>query len=284
MQVLASAPLLEQLLPPLRQETAALIDRGIEPHLGIILVGENEESERYIRVKSKMAKEVGILASLYNLEQGTEKEVLDTLTFLGGDPEMHGIIIQLPLPESFSAEVTDQLLATINPQKDVDGLTNQWQAAQYSKATLDSFLHPAGSLLPPMVMAVCSLLEHYKLPLQDKKIVIVGKGRLVGQPLFTFFSKLGREVTAVDEETEGILAITQQADILVTGTGVPDLITYQWIKEGAVVIDCSGDVHFDSVQQVASALSPTPGGIGPLNTCWLLHNTIQTAKRLNPIT
>ena len=129
-----------------------------------------------------------------------------------------------------------------------------------------------------MVAAVCLLLSHYKISLNDKRIVIVGKGILVGQPLVTFFQKLGYTVESVDEETEHILTITKQADILIAGTGSPDLITFQWVKAGAVVLDCAHDVHRDSVDQIAGAVAPATGGLGPLTVAWLLHNTIRAAR------
>ena len=134
------------------------------------------------------------------------------------------------------------------------------------------------AFLPPMIGAVVSLLDHYAISLADKKIVIVGKGRLVGEPLSTYFKAAGLDVESVDETTERILDVTKTADILITGTGEKDLITYQWVKEGAVVVDCAQDLHRDSVEQVASAVTPEIGGVGPLTVNWLLTNLITAAE------
>lgn len=279
MLTLSSKPLVEKIQLTTKQEVARLIDEGIDPQLGVVLVGNNPQSLRYIAIKSKMAKECGIIVSLYHLEEGSSlSTVQETLFFLSEDKDIQGIILQLPLPKTFSSSEVDVLINDIAPLKDVDGLRGDWQSLTYKGVNLAALSARQRVALPPMVLSVLSLLDHYNLSLEGKKVVTVGKGRLVGQPLFAFLKKLNIDVEWVDEETPHILDITQQADILITGTGQPNLITYQWVKEGAVVVDCSGDVHVDSVSQVVSALSPATGGVGPLTTAWLLHNTIQAVE------
>jgi methylenetetrahydrofolate dehydrogenase (NADP+)/methenyltetrahydrofolate cyclohydrolase len=169
------------------------------------------------------------------------------------------------------------LIQTISPEKDVDGLRGDWQKLSHTQTSLAALSAPSPYAMPPMVNSVVSLLDHYQISLTDKKIVLVGEGRLAGGPLLTYFKKLDLDVVAVNEESEQILAISKEADILISATGVDNLITYQWVKEGAVVIDCAADIHEDSVVQVASALAPAKGGVGPLTVAWLLHNTVQAS-------
>jgi len=279
MQTLLSQPVVADLHARIKQRASELIDRGVEPHLAVVLVGEDPSSVKYVGIKSRVAKELGIIVSLYHLEESSSfEEIEKTLTYLSNDPEVHGVIVQLPLPEHITPAQVDKLLKVITPEKDVDGLRGDWKKLHYSGYTLKALLEPQRLALPPMVGSVLSLLDYYNIDLAHKHVVVVGKGRLVGQPLEEYLSKVGVEVQAVTEETPNILTITQSADILIVGVGEPDLVTYQWIKEGAVVVDCNADVHLDSVSQVASAIAPPVGGVGPLTVSWLLYNTVQAAS------
>ena len=281
MQTLLSKPLVAELKLAIKKESAALIDDGVDPQLAVILIGNDSDSLRYVAIKDRTAKEVGIIFSLYHTEASTPYEEIEkTIAFLNADPDVHGIIIQLPLPDRFSEKQTQALLALIDPVKDVDGLGRSWEADYWQALTTEQLqvLHPHS--LPPMVSSVISLLDFYNIDLKDKKVVLMGKDRLVGQPLLTYFKKVGVSATLVDEETPKILDITKEADVLITATGQENIITYQWIKEGAVVVDCAFDVHEDSVGQIASALAPATGGVGPLTVNWLLYNTVQAARNL----
>ena len=276
---LESKPILTPLRAELAQQVTKLIASGVEPHLAAVLVGDDEQSLRYIERKTFAAHELGIIFSVYHLEAGMPcSEIEQTIKFLGADPEVHGIILQLPLPEEYSPKDIDLLIKAIPPAKDVDGLRGDWETLTFTQYSLESLLGTQPYALPPMIGSVCSILDQYKIDLEGKKIVIVGEGRLVGAPLSAFFKKLHFDVTVVDEHTKNIFDVTVEADVLITGTGQTDLITYQWIKEGATVINCSQDVHEDSVKQVAGALSPSVGGIGPLTVFWLLHNSYQAAR------
>jgi methylenetetrahydrofolate dehydrogenase (NADP+)/methenyltetrahydrofolate cyclohydrolase len=263
MQSLSSTPFIADLHLTLRNRVAALVDPGVDPQVGVILVGENPESVKFVSVKENRAREDGIILSLYHLEEETTtfEDLVQTIGFLATDDETHGIVLQLPLPEKFTPTQLDALIQLIPSHKDVDALR------------IDE-----GKNQSPMVLAITSLLDHYQIETVGKRVCVVGKGRLVGAPVAHYFTNLGLQVDAVDEETEKVLAITKEADILITGTGVPDLITHFWVKEGAVVIDCASDVHTDSVGQIASALSPAKGGIGPLTVYWLLNNVASAAE------
>lgn len=279
MQTLLSQPIIEMLFEHTKAETDRLIEAGLDPQLGVMLVGQDPDSLKYIEIKSRRAKEAGIILSLYHLEAETPFPVVqESLDFLSKDPEMAGIILQLPLPPQFSAEQVTKLLESIIPVKDVDGLSGTWQKNTSYPKGIQEILAYKELPLPPMVYAVISLLDYYEIDPASKKIVLVGGGRLVGTPLSFYFKACGYDVTVVDENTENILAITIEADILICGTGQKELVTYQWVKPGATVIDCAADVHMDSVSQVAGAIAPPIGGIGPLTVAWLLHNTIEASK------
>jgi methylenetetrahydrofolate dehydrogenase (NADP+) / methenyltetrahydrofolate cyclohydrolase len=277
MKSLVSKQLLERLRAELKASVAQMVDRGIEPHVAAVLVGDDEWSLKYVDLKTKAALELGITFSLYHIALADAAEIESTMKFLADDEEVHGIILQLPLPDELAGQ-TDHLVSLIPAAKDVDGLRGEWKTLKYTRYTTESLLANQPYALPPMVGSVTALLNEYDIALEDKKIVMVGNGRLVGQPLNDFYTKLGMNAVTVDELTEGILDIAKTADILVSGTGQHDLITYQWVKEGATVIDCAADVHVDSVSQVAEALSPSVGGVGPLTVFWLLHNTVQAAR------
>jgi|GEM_PF-1050535 len=283
MKLLESAPIVNILAEEIRVKTVALVDRGIDPHLAVVLVGTHPESLKYIDIKTRKAKECGIIVSVYSIEEDAPREeIVSTIDFLSADPEVHGLIVQLPLPGNWTQVELDELFQHIAPEKDVDGLRGDWRKQHYAGTSAAALREGAPFALPPMVAAVCLLLDYYKIDLTNKNIVVIGKGMLVGQPLESFLKgdqKL--KVTLVDEETNDILAITSAADILISGTGSKDLVTYQWVKEGAVVLDCAQDVHRDSVDQVASAVAPSVGGLGPLTVSWLLYNTVQAATVLS---
>ena len=263
-----------------RKLVAEAVDAGVDPQLGVIMVGAHPASVRYVGIKSRQAKENGIILSLYQMDDDVSfEQIEEAVRFLDADTDVHGLIIQLPLPERFTAQQTDHLIGLISPAKDVDGLRGDWKTLAYTKYGLESLLAPAPLALPPMVESVTSLLDYYEIDLAGKRIVLVGEGRLVGSPLRSYLEALGMDVVTVDEETEKIFDVTRTADILIAGTGQDELITYEWIKEGAVVIDCAADIHTDSVEQVASAVAPSRGGVGPLTVAWLLHNSAQAALR-----
>jgi methylenetetrahydrofolate dehydrogenase (NADP+)/methenyltetrahydrofolate cyclohydrolase len=280
MKDLASEPIAEALRAKIQTLTAESIDRGNDPQLAIILVGSHPASLTYVKMKEKAARELGIILSVYHLEEGTQFAAIEeTVRFLASDPEVHGLIVQLPLPTYISSGQTDTLLSLIPTDKDVDGLNGVWNTLEVPEPSIAAFLEKNAILLPPMVGSIISLLDFYGYSPKGKHVVLVGAGRLVGKPMAAYFQKIGVSVTVVDEETPDIISHTQKADILITGTGQRDLVTYQWIKEGVVVLNASGDVHVDSVTQLAEALSPEKGGIGPLTVTWLLYNTVHAASR-----
>lgn len=282
MKLLESKQIIGDIYHRLKHESAHIIDGGTTPHLAVVLVGEDPDSLRYIDIKTKRGKEVGVTVSVYHLEEdATKEEIKETVSFLGGDDDVHAIIVQLPLPGNWTEQEQQELFNLIPPAKDVDGLRGDWESQSYQGMTRAELEQPHAYFLPPMVASVCLLLEKYKLTPADKKTIIVGRGKLVGQPLEAFFKKLNYEVLAVDEETDDILSKTIEADILISGTGSENLITYQWVKPDAIVLDCANDVHRDSVDQVAGYVAPSTGGLGPITVAWLLRNTVTAASILH---
>lgn len=280
MKILESKEIISDIDLRTKNMAAEMVDAGVNFHLALVIVGDDLESLKYVHLKSKKGKELGLMVSVYHLEEKSSfEEVKETLRFLSGDEDTTGIVLQLPLPKKFTDKQRQELLNEIVPSKDVDVLGKNWESytIQDIEDSIDCKDCGVNCLLPPIFLAVYSLLKHYGVELKDQKIVMVGNGPLVGVPVNGLFNKIGLNCEVVDKDTNDIFKITKGADILITGTGQKDLVTYQWISEGATVVNCSGDVHFDSVSQIAEAVSPTIGGIGPLTVSWLLNNVVRLA-------
>ncbi len=274
---LVSAPIIEQLHHGIHQDVGLLLSEDITPHLAVVQVDNLVESDRYIRIKTNVAKELGITVSHYQTTAPlAAAELPDVLSFLATDEETHGTILQLPLPRSLSA---DDFIQRIAPLQDVDALAGRWMQKPAVGLAEYQTKEYSGTSLPPMLLAVLSLLVHYSIHPAQHHTVLVGAGRLVGQPIYHYFQSQGWSVDMVDEETENIIERVQKGSLVITGTGVADLVTYQWLQEGAIVLNAARDVHIDSVSQIASAMSPETGGLGPLTVSWLLYNTVQNARR-----
>jgi methylenetetrahydrofolate dehydrogenase (NADP+)/methenyltetrahydrofolate cyclohydrolase len=250
----------------------------IIPSLHVILVGENKASENYIRMKEEKAARVGMEAEVHRFgSDASPKNVRNRIQELNEDPEADGIIVQLPLPDSFDE---NELLETVDPAKDVDGL------------------HPInfGKLLgadepyfyPPTPKGITTLLEEYDVELEGRVVALVGMGRLVGRPLSQMLLNDRSTVLCLNKYTPDVAEQTRRADIIVAGAGVPELVTKEHVAPDTVVIDTGihrkdgdlvGDVAFEEVSEVARLITPVPGGVGPLTVVGLLDNTAQSARR-----
>lgn len=251
-------------------------DDGKTPTLAVILVGSDPASHIYVNIKQKKLKEHGIQTKLFQFgETTTQRELKALLQQLNEDPDIDGIITQLPLPAHLNAL---EIVSQINPKKDVDGLTF---------VNMGQLLLGSPSFVPCTPLGIVKLLEHYQIPIAKKHVVIVGRGRLVGRPLAALLLKKGTDalVTVIHSQCDDLEKYTSQADILIAAAGVPHLITSQMIKENAVVIDVGvhriegklvGDVVFDEVNQKASAITPVPGGVGPMTVAMLAYNVYQS--------
>lgn len=246
-----------------------------KPTLGIISVGHNPASQRYIQRKMKAAELLNIKVTYFPLpEQTTEAALISLVEKCNHDSSITGFIVQLPLP--FSAE---KIVAHLNPEKDLDGV-HPLNRGKLSAAEPE--------LVPATAAGIMKLLEAYHIPLAGRHAVVIGRSNIVGKPIAALLLQQNATVTVTHSYTQDIAQYTTQADILIAAAGKPKLITPEMVKPGAVVIDVGttiidgkliGDVDFERVKRKASFISPVPGGVGPMTVAMLLHNLVVVAKK-----
>ncbi len=231
---------------------------GKKINLDIILVGNDQFSLKYVSLKQQQASEVGISGQLHHLSaETTESEIINLINKLNTDQNVTGFFVQLPLPPNIHKNI---VLNNISPQKDADGLVQN------------------SGVTPAVVRGIVKLLDEYKLSFVDKKIVIINDSQLIGQPLKKIFENRHWLVTICNEFTQNLGEITKQADLLISATGVKNLINSDMVKDGVVAVDvATGDINFDSVSKTASYITPTVGGVGPMTVASLLQNTFDLA-------
>ncbi len=253
----------------------------LSPKLVVVQVGENPASASYIKQKMKSCEKIGIESEHKHLsEETTLTELIDVIDDLNDDDSVSGFIVQLPLPDHLQPSVP-QIIREIDPKKDVDGFT----AYNLGKVFLSTeFEH-----LPPATPAgVIRLLDHFDIEIEGKHVVMVGHSNIVGKPLATMLLNRGATVTVCHIKTQDLAAHTKQADILCSAVGKPNLITEDMVKDGVVVVDIGitktddglkGDTDFEAIKDKASAITPVPGGVGPMTVASLLSNCIAAKKR-----
>jgi methylenetetrahydrofolate dehydrogenase (NADP+) / methenyltetrahydrofolate cyclohydrolase len=260
----------------------ALVSRGVTPRLAAVLVGEDPASKIYVGAKQKACADVGIDSERIDLpEEATEADLLDVIRGLNQDPATHGFIVQLPVPEQIS-ELAVQL--AIAPAKDVDGLTPVSVGLLVRN-------DPSG-FQPATPFGIVEMLVRSGIPIESQDVVIVGRGSLVGMPLAIMLaqksSRANATVTLCHTRTADLPSHTRRADILVAAVGRPGTITGDMVKPGATVVDVAvnrtndglvGDVAFEEIRKVAGAITPVPGGVGPMTVAMLLANTATAAER-----
>jgi len=257
----------------LRRLKAKIKRRRLKLKMAVIQVGGNAVSDVYLTQKQKACSSAGLCFELFRFSgKISEEELAKEIKRLNADPAVSGIVVQLPLPKHIK---TPAILNLIALKKDADCL---------SEAALGKFYNNNALILPPVVSAVASYFNEYKIKIKAKNAAIVGAGRLVGKPLAVWLVNQKATVSIVNEFTPDISVFTKKADILISGVGKPNLITGKMIKKGAIVIDAgssaehgrpAGDVNFKSVSKRASYLTPVPGGIGPLAVACLLENLVK---------
>jgi methylenetetrahydrofolate dehydrogenase (NADP+)/methenyltetrahydrofolate cyclohydrolase len=272
----------------LRDETVARLRKEIEAAgspavcLATVLVGGDKPSHIYVASKHKKAQEAGMISVGVHLgDDATQEQVEAEVRRLAADPTVHGILVQLPLPKHLDAE---PVLALLPPEKDVDGLTER---------SMGRLLRGLPGHAPCTPLGVMRLLERYEIPTKGKKVVVIGRSTLTGLPQLVLFLRKGGDATTTCTHShtspEDLKAYCREADIIVSCVGIARLITADHVKPGATVIDVGvsreeakivGDVDFDSVQAVAGAITPMPGGTGPMTIGCLLENTLSAAKML----
>jgi len=269
-------------------ETATMVAafrqaHGRAPGLAVVLVGEDAASAVYVRNKGRTTLAAGMVSIEHKLAADTaEADLLALVRRLNDDPQVDGILVQLPLPRQISA---DRVIATIDPDKDVDGfhVVNAGRLA----AGLEGFV-------PCTPVGCLHLIDEAGTPLDGAEAVVVGRSNIVGKPVAQLLLQRNATVTIAHSKTRDLAAICRRADVLVAAVGRPNMIRGGWIKPGATVIDVGinriemdgksrlvGDVAFDEAVQVAGAISPVPGGVGPMTIACLLRNTLTAAERRN---
>jgi methylenetetrahydrofolate dehydrogenase (NADP+)/methenyltetrahydrofolate cyclohydrolase len=277
--ILNGKELSEKIRGELKEEVAALKERfGRAPTLAVVLVGNDPASEIYVRNKIKACQKVGINSLDLKLPKETTQEELNRrVKELNDSPEVDGIIVQLPLPKHLSCR---EVINLISPEKDVDG----FHPVNAGKCMLG--LYEEG-LMPCTPAGVMKILESYQIELQGKNAVMVGHSNIVGKPLANMLLNANATVSVCHVYTKDLKSYTKEADVLCVATGVPHLIKADMVKEGAVVIDIGisrvngkivGDVDFEAVKEKASAITPVPGGVGPMTITMLLYNTVKAFK------
>jgi methylenetetrahydrofolate dehydrogenase (NADP+)/methenyltetrahydrofolate cyclohydrolase len=292
-QILSGTTLSKTMRAEMANDVAQLkAKHNLTPGLAVVLVGDDPASLSYIKGKRKACSDIGLHSVEYNLTADQpEEDLLNLIQKLNNDPTIHGILVQLPLPKGFNEQ---KALNAISPEKDVDGL---------HPVNLGRLMRGEEGFLPCTPHGVQHILKRGNFDTQGKHIVIVGRSTLVGRPLANILSQKGEDanatVTICHTGTKDLGHFTRQADILIVVTGYPNTVTADMVKEGTVVIDVGvnriedkskkngfrliGDVDYEHVKEVASAITPVPGGVGPMTITMLLYNTIWSAKRTNNI-
>jgi methylenetetrahydrofolate dehydrogenase (NADP+) / methenyltetrahydrofolate cyclohydrolase len=261
----------------IKARVTALKEQGCTPGLAVILVGENQASHTYVRNKQKSSIEVGMKSELVNLPASvTEEELLGHINKLNHDDSIHGILVQLPLPDHIDE---NRIILAIDPKKDVDG---------FHPVNVGKMIIGQRSFLSCTPYGIIKLLERTNTPIKGKHAVIIGRSNIVGKPMGQLLLQRDATVTYCHSRTVDLASYTNQADILIVAIGRTKFIGKEHVKEGAVVIDVGmnrdengklcGDVDFEMVKDKASAITPVPGGVGPMTITMLLKNTLQSAE------
>ena len=276
----------------LRQRIEALKSRGVVPGLAVVLVGDDPASQVYVRKKGEMCEELGMKSVTVRMPADTTQEqLMAKVDELNNDPSIHGFLVQLPLPSHLDEEM---VINAIDPKKDVDC---------FHPSNVGRVLIGDPDFLPATPAGVQQMLIRSKIDTSGKHVVVVGRSNIVGKPMAAMMVQKGigadSTVTVVHSRTKDLAAITRQADILIVAIGKPRFITADMVKEGAVVIDVGtnriddpthpkgsrlvGDVDFDNVKEKTSAISPVPGGVGPMTICMLMANAVKAAEKASEV-
>ncbi|CAM3956993.1 bifunctional methylenetetrahydrofolate dehydrogenase/methenyltetrahydrofolate cyclohydrolase FolD [Lederbergia lenta] len=261
----------------LEKEVAALTEAGIKPGLAVILVGNNSASRTYVTSKQKSCKAIGMESLLIEFPEDVEEHVLlEKIEELNEQKNIHGILVQLPLPAHISDE---KVIETISPAKDVDG---------FHPINIGKMMTGQETFLPCTPFGVLKMLQYMQISIAGKHAVIVGRSNIVGKPAGQLLLNEHATVTYCHSKTPDLTAFTKEADILIAAVGRAKMIKSDDIKEGAVVIDVGmnrdengklcGDVDFEDVKEKVGYITPVPGGVGPMTITMLLYNTVKSAK------
>ncbi len=281
-----SAPLIngkqvsEEIRGTLRGEVDLLVKQGLTPGLAVVLVGEDPASQVYVRNKEKACHDLGYYSEVHRLSASTtQEELLALVGKLNSQDNIHGILVQLPLPKHIDEK---SVINAIAVEKDVDG---------FHPVNVGNLVIGDDSLLPCTPAGVIELIKRTGIEMAGKHAVVIGRSNIVGKPVYLLLQREHATVTMCHSRTANMKELTQQADILVVAIGRANFVDASYVKPGAVVIDVgmnrlengklAGDVDFESVKEVSGPITPVPGGVGPMTITMLMRNTLIAAKRLN---
>ncbi|MCO6333910.1 bifunctional methylenetetrahydrofolate dehydrogenase/methenyltetrahydrofolate cyclohydrolase FolD [Staphylococcus epidermidis] len=261
----------------LKNQVNELKEHGFTPKLSVILVGNDGASQSYVKSKKKAAEKIGMISEIIHLDESTSEEVvLSELNRLNNDDTVSGILVQVPLPKQVSEQ---KVLEAINPEKDVDG----FHPINIGKLYIDE-----QTFVPCTPLGIMEILKHADINLEGKNAVVIGRSHIVGQPVSKLLLQANATVTILHSRTKNMNTHLKQADVIVSAVGQPGLVTKENVKKGAVIIDVGntpdengklkGDVAYDEVKEIASAITPVPGGVGPLTITMVLNNTLLAEK------
>ena len=267
----------QEIKEELKEKVAQYKEEGKKAALAVIQVGEDPASTVYVRNKKNACAYIGIESVAYELpEETTQEELLALIGELNGREDMNGILVQLPLPSHIDEE---KVILSISPEKDVDGFHPQ---------SAGSMLIGSKGFLPCTPAGVVQLLKRSGVEIEGKHCVVIGRSNIVGKPMAVLMLRENATVTIAHSRTQNLKELCKQADILIAAVGKPKFITADYVKEGAVVIDVGihrlegkklcGDVDFDDVESHVSAITPVPGGVGPMTIAMLMHNCVSTME------
>lgn len=277
-QIIDGKAIGQQIRESIAEKVKELKEMGVTPGLAVILVGEDPASQTYVRNKHRSCEAIGIYSEVIKLPENTsEGELLEQIHTLNERKEIHGILVQLPLPKHINE---DKVIAAISPDKDVDG---------FSPVSVGKMMLGQDTFLPCTPFGVMKLLEYSGIEIAGKHAVVVGRSHIVGKPMGQLLLQKDATVTYTHSKTKDLPSITKQADILIAAVGRPNFITREHVKEGAVVIDVGinrvennklvGDVNYEEVEPISSYITPVPGGVGPMTITMLLYNTVKSAEK-----
>lgn len=278
MNLLNGKELAQKLQQEMTQEVTELKEKGLQPGLAVILVGEDPASQVYVRNKERAANNIGMYSVVYRLPETTsEADLITKIEELNHDDKVHGILVQLPLPKHINE---DLVLDTIDPAKDVDG---------FHPMNLGNLFAGKPTMIPCTPAGIMELIKLSGIDLAGKNAVIIGRSNIVGKPMAHLLLQANATVTICHSKTKDLPKVAKQADVLVVAIGRANFVTADFVKEGAVVIDVginrdennklTGDVKFDEVAPLTSYITPVPGGVGPMTITMLMRQTIDAAKR-----
>jgi methylenetetrahydrofolate dehydrogenase (NADP+)/methenyltetrahydrofolate cyclohydrolase len=261
----------------LRPKVLGLAEQGKQPGLAVVIVGDNSASRVYVNMKKKACSELGIYSEEHALPATIRQDqLLDLIRDLNRNPRIHGILVQLPLPDHLDEQL---VIETIDPAKDVDG---------FHPMSVGKLMIGLPGFLPCTPAGVMELIKTTGISLSGKECVVIGRSNIVGKPQAILLLRENGTVTICHSKTENLAEVCRRADVLIAAVGRPEMITGEMIKPGAIVIDVGmnrkpdgklvGDVHFESACSVAGWITPVPGGVGPMTIAMLMKNTVQSAN------